>query len=115
MVGNDYDYIWGGGGADRLETIDYNMELAGTLLQESEMDLPRKYFVFSSYSDDQFLFIYLNEGDDPAVYRYEVELFDLGDSYIPGSSGWEYPKGVSKVANSFSEMINNIVQTKLER
>ncbi len=112
LVGGDYDAIWGGGGGDKIETIDYTLNLAKKLLSEVSICL-EDYFAFSSYNDDQFLFVYLNEGDDPCVYRFEMELFYCGDEYIPGSSEWGYPKGVMKVADSFSEMIDEIVQSKL--
>lgn len=114
LVGNDYDNLWGGGGADKLSRLMYNKSLAIKLLNECGVFLKRDYFVFSSYSGDQFLFVYLDEGDDPAVYRFETELFYCGDDYIVGSSSWGLPKGVSKVANSFSEMINKIVEDRIK-
>jgi hypothetical protein len=115
LVGNDYDYLWGGGGADKLERLIYNKDLSIKLLNECNVVFNRSYFVFSSYSGDQFMFIYLDEGDNPPVYRFETELFYCGDEYIPESSSWGYPKGVSRIADSFSGMINSVVENKLKQ
>jgi hypothetical protein len=59
------------------------------------------------------MFVYLDEGDDPIVYKFESQLSDLGDSYIPGSSAWGYPPGVLKIADSFSSAINELVNDNL--
>ncbi|WP_444670956.1 SMI1/KNR4 family protein [Flavobacterium columnare] len=115
LVGNDYDYLWDGGGADKISRLIYNKNLAIKLLNECGVFFSRDYFVFSSYSGDQFMFVYLDEGDDPPVYRFETELFYCGDDYMPGSSTWSFPKGVSKIADSFSEMINNVVTNKIKQ
>ena len=113
LVGNNYDIIWDGGGGDTIESIDYTLNLSKELLNEASLDL-EEIFPFSSYNDDQFLFIYLNEGDNPPVYKFEVELWYCGDDYIPESSSWGLPKGISKVADSFSQMIGDIVKCKLK-
>jgi len=115
LVGNDYDYLWDGGGGDKLNRLTYNKNLSIKLLKECGVFFSRDYFVFSSYSGDQFLFVYLDEGDNPAVYRFETELFYCGDDYMPDSSTWGYPQGVSKVADSFTEMINNVVTNKIKQ
>jgi hypothetical protein len=114
LVGNDYDYIWGGGGGDKISMLDYNFQLSKKILNECNLSLFRKYFAISAYSGDQFLFVYLDDGEDPPVYRFELELFYCGEEYISGSSSWGYPKGVSKISDSFSDMINTVVKQKLE-
>ena len=113
LAGEDYNSLFDGIGACSLKRIDYNINLAKELLADRDMDFEKKYFPFASYSGDQFLFIYLDEGDDPAVYRFETELYFCGEDYIQGSSSWGYPKGVSKVSDSFSKMIDEIVECKI--
>ena len=113
LVGNDYNFLWEASGQAKLSMVGYNFRLSQTLLKECQVEFSKNYFVFSSYSGDQFLFVYLDEGDDPAVYLFETELFYCGDNYKFGSSTWGYPKGVSKIADSFSELINNIIMEKV--
>ena len=110
LVGNNYDEIFDGIGACKLSKVDYNIDLAKKLLSERNLNFNSKYFPFASYSGDQFLFVYLDAEENPPVYKFETELFRCGDDYIKGASSWGYPMGVSKVADSFSEMINEIVQ-----
>ncbi|MCJ1805928.1 hypothetical protein MRP92_03260 [Flavobacterium covae] len=57
----------------------------------------------------------VDDGNNPSVYRFETELFYCGDEYVPDLSKWGYPKGISKVAYSFSEMINIIVADKIKQ
>jgi hypothetical protein len=115
LAGDDYDMMLrGGGGAKQgIDNIEYIREVSFNLLKSTGTEL-KNIFPFLEYAD-QFLFFYLNEGDDPSVFRFETELFYCGDDYIPGSSSWGYPKGVSKVADRFSEMINNIVTNKIKQ
>jgi len=114
LVGNDYDLILrGGGGAKQsLNNYKYIIDTAFKLLNSCNIKLD-KLFPFLEYGD-QFLFVYLDDGEDPPVYRFELELFYCGEEYISGSSSWGYPKGVSKISDSFSDMINTVVKQKLE-
>lgn len=114
ITGNDYDLILrGGGGVEQsLNNYKHILNTAKSLLESCDIRIDN-YFPFLEYGD-QFLFVYLDEGEDPPVYRFELELFYCGDDYIPGSSIWGYPKGVSKISDSFSKMINDIVKSKLE-
>lgn len=114
LTGDDYDMMLrGGGGAKQgLNNIEYIQSVAFDLLKSTEVELSN-IFPFLEYGD-QFLFVYLNEGENPVVYRFETELFYCGDDYIPESSSWGYPKGVSKVADSFSEMINQVIENKIK-
>jgi hypothetical protein len=113
LVGNDYDYLWGGGGADKLNLIPTNHEICKKILKECSVVFNREYFVFSRYGDDQFMFVYLDDGDDPSVYRFETELFYCGDDYVSGSSSWGFPRGVIKISDSFSAAINKLVEDEL--
>ncbi len=112
LSGGNYDDIWGGGGEDTIYKIDYTIDLAKRLLKETSIELGN-YFPFSSYNDDQFLFIIIDEQENnPKVYRFEMELFHCGEDYIPNSNEWNLPKGVIKIADSFSEMIDKIIELK---
>jgi len=112
LVGGDYDTLWGGGGGDKLSKINFTLDLSKELLNETSVIL-EDYFPFSSYNDDQFLFVYYKDGDNPPVYKFELELYYCGDDYMPSSSSWNYPKGVSKIADSFSNMIEDIINYKI--
>lgn len=114
LAGEEYDDIFDGIGACKLSRFKYNIELAQKLLAERNLDFKKKYIPFASYSGDQFMFVYLDEGDDPTVYQFETELFYCGVDYMPESSSWGYPRGVSKIADSFSDMINRIVECKIK-
>jgi hypothetical protein len=115
LVGNDYDMILrGGGGAKQgIKNFDYILKVSFDLLKETNSIGLDNILPFLEYGD-QFLFVYLDDGDNPPVYRFETELYYCGDDYIPNSSNWGYPKGVSKTADSFSEMIDKIVESKIK-
>ena len=115
LTGDNYDMILrGGGGAKQgIDNLHYIQNISFNLLKSTGQDI-KMIFPFLEYGD-QFLFVYLDEGEDPTVYRFETELFYCGDDYIPDSSTWGYPKGVSKVADSFSSMINSVVEYKLKQ
>ncbi|OWP84397.1 hypothetical protein BWK59_05570 [Flavobacterium davisii] len=115
LTGDDYDMMLrGGGGAKQgIENMDYIRDVSFNLLKSTGQEI-KNIFPFLEYAD-QFLFYFLDEGDDPAVYRFETELFYCGDDYMPDSSKSGYPKGVSKVAYSFSSMINSVVDNKLKQ
>lgn len=115
LAGEDYDDIFDGMGACKLSRLGYNIDLSNKLLADRNLKFSKEFLPFASLSGDQFMFVYLDEGDDPAVYRFETELFYCGDDYIPGSGSWGYPKGVSKVADSFSGMINSLVESRLKQ
>ena len=115
FAGNDYSYLWRGTGGDGLPNQDYQLKLSAKLLAECKVVLPADYYPFSTYSGDQFMFFYFSDGDNPPVYRFEMELFDRGDEYIPGSVALGYPKGVSKIADTFSELINYFVQAEIKQ
>lgn len=115
LTGDDYDMMLrGGGGAKQgVENLKHIRDVSFALLKSTGSEI-KSIFPFLEYAD-QFLFVYLTDGDDPAVYRFETELFHCGEDYMPGSSTWGYPKGVSKVADSFSSMINSVVENKLRQ
>jgi hypothetical protein len=114
LAGGSYDYLLGGGAGDKLQNLLSYKTLSNKILEECGTKIEKPYLVFSYYGGDQFLFVYIDEGEDPAVYRFETELYYCGDDYIPNSSSWGYPKGVSKIADSFSAMINKIVERKIK-
>lgn len=109
LTGADYDMLLRGGGGmpqniDTLSTIHF---IANSILKDCSTSIDN-FFPFVEYID-QFLFFYINDGDDPPIYRFETELYYCGDAYITDSSNWGLPKGILKVAESFSEMINRAI------
>jgi hypothetical protein len=105
LTGEDYDMLLRGGGGmpqniDKLPTIN---SIANDILKNCNTTIDN-FFPFLEYVD-QFLFFFIHEGDNPPVYRFEKELYYCGDDYIPNASSWGLPKGILKVADSFTEMI----------
>ena len=110
LTGADYDLLMrGGGGAPQSVTcLPAIGAVAYNLLKQYGADIDAAYLAFLEYSD-QFLYVRLDEGDDPPVYSFEAELFYCGNDYLPGSSQSGLPRGVRLAAPSFSEMIAQVL------
>jgi hypothetical protein len=107
LAGGDYDLIFGGGGKGGLNRLDLLLECAAETLSEVGAVIERPFFPVYTLNGDILLFCYWDDGDDPPVYLFEHELFDLGDEYIAGSSTSGLPKGVSLFSSKFSMMMHD--------
>ena len=109
IAGDDYNNVFDGVGACRISEVEYNLETAENLLNEVNLNLERPYFPFASHSGDQFMFVYLDQGDNPPVYR-----FDLESAYYEQSDEENnYLKGISKVSHTFSELLDKIIAERI--
>ncbi|MDJ1501189.1 SMI1/KNR4 family protein [Xanthocytophaga agilis] len=100
--------VWYGGGLyTQFKVIGSIISSMKRIVEEDGADL-RNYFPFAHYSEDQFWFFYLTDGDNPPVYKYDIALFWYGNNYISGASEWGLPRGVIKAADSFTEYVFEI-------
>ena len=74
-------------------------------MEEEDRIIDRPFFAIDVYNDgDQFIFVYLDDGDDPTVY--EGHYYDRDDR----------PDWICKVYHSLSSYINALIeQVKLGR
>jgi SMI1 / KNR4 family (SUKH-1) len=79
-----------------FDDLDWIQDQAKESMENVNLSL-KPYFAFAEYGRDQFLFFFLNEGDNPAVYQYAEDKFHKNekDEYVY----------YSKFRNSFSEYI----------
>lgn len=110
LTGEDYDMLLRGGGGmpqniDKLSAIS---SIANDILKNCNATIDG-FFPFLEYID-QFLFFYIDDGDNPPIYRFQTELYYSGDDSIPNASSLGLSKGVIKVSKSFTEMINRAIE-----
>ena len=68
-------------------------------MQEENRVITRPFYAIDVYNaGDQFLFVYLDEGDDPAVYQASYE--DLSDR----------PNWINKVTPTLSNFVNRKIE-----
>jgi hypothetical protein len=110
LTGEDYDMLLRGGGGmpQGINNLSAILAISNGILKDCNTVIDN-YFPFLEYID-QFLFFYTTDGDNPPIYRFEMELYYCGDEYIQGSGSWGFPKGVLKVADSFTEMIEKAIE-----
>lgn len=67
----------------------------------------KPFFVFANYGNDQCLFFFLDEGENPPIYIYAADKFHKNekDEYV-------YYK---KTDNSFSECIEGFIDHALSK
>ena len=66
----------------------------------------KPFFAFASYDRDQFLFFFLDEGDNPPVYQYAEDKFHKNEQN-------EYVY-YTKFRDSFSEYIERCINEELK-
>jgi len=106
------EYIYIGGKYNSIgldDGLDGNfiglMEYYGKRMQKRSIQLDRPYIIFDNFEGESFMFIYLDEGDDPQPWNVSVdEAYDTDEGEII----WKVPYP------SFSDLINTLVQRALE-
>jgi hypothetical protein len=115
LLGKDWDDLLrnGGGLLQCLQTMPHIQEVSRKILAEMEVFLPFDWVAIVEYSE-VFLFVRLDEGDDPPLYRFYIEDA-IVDKAIPSEEFKSpYPKGVRLGDESFHHHVERLAQERLD-
>jgi hypothetical protein len=101
IAGADYDFLFGGGTRATFASLAGIAEEAAEILTECGGAIDRPFLPLLTYSGAMFLFVYLDDGDDPPVYRFECES--------TGAISGDLPPGFVRTDAAFSTMLEALV------
>jgi SMI1 / KNR4 family (SUKH-1) len=105
FLGGDYEELLSGWERE-FDDLDWIQDLAKKSMQRVDLSL-KPLFAFAEYGNDQFLFFFLSEGDNPAVYTYDEMKIHKDEQ-----GNYAYYK---KTDETFSKCIDDLIDEALKK